>query len=295
MGELSGRIAVVTGGASGIGAGLVEALLEEKATVVVADIEQPVLEETVARLGDRFGGDRIIGIQTDVSRAESVEACARQVYDHHGACHYLFNNAGVGGGGVAKPWNWTPNDWKWCFGVNLFGVANSVAAFVPRMLDGGEEGWVVNTSSSNGGYQPLPDLAVYAASKAALGTYTECLANSFADRDAKLRAAIFYPGGDGLLETQLWNSGRNRPDELTRERPHVDQQWDYQEIKARVLADGGKVADLVEQGRSLLRGLHEGRFIIAADTASVGELMRQRADRIGAGVLPTVQEKGIFS
>ena len=295
MGEFSGRIAVVTGGASGIGAGLVEALLEEKATVVVADIEQPVLEETVARLGDRFGGDRISGIQTDVSQAESMEACARQVYEHYGVCHYLFNNAGVGGGGVAKPWNWTPNDWKWCFGVNLFGVANSVAAFVPRMLEGDQEGWVINTSSSNGGYQPLPDLAVYAASKAALGTYTECLANVFALNGAKLRAAIFYPGGDGLLETQLWNSGRNRPDELTREHPHVDQQWDYQEIKARVLADGGKVADLVEQGRSLLQGLREGRFIIAADTASVGELMRQRAERIGTGALPTVEEKGIFS
>ncbi len=295
MGELTGRVAVVTGGASGIGAGLVEALLEEEATVVVADIEQPVLEDTVGRLGDRFGRERLAGIQTDVSRPESMEACAREVYDRHGACHFLFNNAGVGGGGVAKPWNWTPNDWKWCFGVNLFGAANCVAAFVPRMLDGGEDGWVVNTSSSNGGYQPLPDLAIYAASKAGLSTYTECLANAFALSGTKLRAAIFYPGGDGLLETRLWNSGRNRPPELSRERPHVDPQWDYQEVKARVLASGGKVADLVEQGRSLLRAFRDGKFIIAADTVSVGELMRRRAEHIGAGELPTVEEKGVFS
>jgi len=295
MGDLTGKVAVVTGGASGIGAGLVEALLKAGASVVIADVEQAVLDETVATLGERFGHERLTGIVTDVSRAESTESCARQVYERHGRCNYLFNNAGVGGGGVAKPWNWTPNDWKWCFGVNLFGAANCVGAFVPRMLDGGEEGWVVNTSSSNGGYQPMADLAIYAASKAGLTTYTECLANAFAETGAKLHAAVFYPGGKGLLETRLWNSGRNRPPELAREHPHVDPQWDYQQVKSRVLANGGQIADLVEQGRSLLHGLDEGRFIIAADTASVGELMRRRADRIGSGKLPTVEEKGVFS
>jgi NAD(P)-dependent dehydrogenase (short-subunit alcohol dehydrogenase family) len=295
VGELTGKVAVVTGGASGIGAGLVEALLEADADVVVADVEQPVLDETVRQLGDHYGHERLTGIVTDVSRPESTEACARQVYERHGRCHYLFNNAGVGGGGVAKPWNWTPNDWKWCFGVNLFGAANCVGAFVPRMLEGGEEGWVVNTSSSNGGYQPMADLAIYAASKAGLTTYTECLANGFAEAGSSLHAAIFYPGGKGLLETRLWNSGRNRPPELAREHPHIDAQWDYQEVKARVLANGGQIADLVDQGRAVLRGLAEGRFIIAADTASVGELMRRRAERISTGGLPTVEEKGVFS
>ena len=295
MAGFGGKIAVVTGGASGIGEGLVEALLEQGATVVIADVERPVLEQTVGRLGACFGGERVFGIATDVSRPESVEACARQVYDRYGVCHMLFNNAGVGGGGVAKPWNWTPNDWTWCFGVNLFGVGHGVAAFVPRMLDGGEEGWVVNTSSSNGGYQPLADLALYAASKAALTTYTECLANAFAAAGARLRAAIFYPGGNGLLETRLWNSGRNRPRELARERPHVDPQWDYQEVKRRTLDAGGRVADLVDQGRAVLRGMEDGKFIIAWDTPSVGELMRQRAERIGRGELPTLEQKGVIT
>jgi NAD(P)-dependent dehydrogenase (short-subunit alcohol dehydrogenase family) len=295
MGDFEGKVAVVTGGASGIGAGLVEALLGEGARVVIADIEQAVLDETVERLrGAGLPGD-VTGIVTDVSRPESVAACADQVFATHGRCHLLFANAGVGGGGVAKPWNWTPNDWRWCFGVNVFGVGHCVSAFVPRMIEGGEEGWVVTTSSTDGGYQPLPDLGVYAASKAAVTSFTECLANAFSAAGTKLRAAVFYPGGDGLLETRLWNSARNRPPELARERPHVDPQWDYQEVKKRVLESGGRVADLVEQGRAVLRDLRAGKFVIMADVESAGELMRQRAERIGRGELPTVEQKGVFS
>jgi NAD(P)-dependent dehydrogenase (short-subunit alcohol dehydrogenase family) len=289
--EFAGRVAVVTGGASGIGAGLVEALLDEGARVVIADVEDEALERTVTSLQPR---GEVSGMVTDVSDPDSVEACAEYVYDTYGACHLLFNNAGVGGGGVAKPWNWTPNDWQWCFGVNVFGVGHCVSSFVPRMLAGGEEGWVVNTSSGDGGFQPLPDLGVYAASKAAVTSFTEALAIAFANEGARLRAAVFYPGGEGLLETRLWNSGRNRPSELARERPHIDPQWDYQAVKERVIASGGRVADLVALGRSVLDALRAGRFVISADNAANGELLRARAERIGRGELPTVTRGGVF-
>ena len=286
-----GKVAVVTGGASGIGAGIVEALLEAGAKVVIADVEQAVLDEAVARLSS---AGEVSGVVTDVSDPASVEACAQQVYGRHGACHLLFLNAGVGGGGVARPWNWTPNDWKWCFGVNLFGVGHCVAAFVPRMIEGGEEGWIVTTSSDDGGFQPLPDLGVYASSKAAVSTYTECLANALINEGTRLRAAVFYPGGNGLMETRLWNSGRNRPTELAREHPHVDQQWDYQEHKKRMEAQGVKVADLVELGRFALRELQAGRFIIQMNVGSSGALMARRAERIGRGELPTIKRGGPF-
>ena len=286
-----GRVAVVTGGASGIGAGLVEALLEDGAKVVIADIERSVLDETVARLS--AAGD-VSGIVTDVSDPASVEACAEQVYAERGSCHLLFLNAGVGGGGVAKPWNWTPNDWKWCFGVNLFGVGHCVASFVPRMIAGGEEGWVVTTSSDDGGFQPLADLGVYASSKAAVSTYTECLANAFVNEGTKLRAAVFYPGGNGLLETRLWNSGRNRPAPLAREHAHVDAQWDYQEHKKRMEEQGVRVADLVDMGRFALREVLAGKFIIQMNHQASGELMAKRAERIGRAELPTVKRGGPF-
>jgi len=289
--DFAGKVAVVTGGASGIGEGLVAALLEEQAKVVIADIEQPVLDEALDKLD---GKGEVSGIVTDVARPESVERCAQQVYDTYGVCHLLFNNAGVGGGGVAKPWNWTPNDWSWCFGVNVFGVGNCVASFVPRMIEGGEAGWVVNTSSDDGGFQPLPDLGVYASSKAAVSTYTECLANAFVNEGTRLRAAVFYPGGNGLLETRLWNSGRNRPAGLQREHPHVDQQWDYQEHKKQMEDQGVEVADLVELGRSVLQGLRDGRFIIHLHSEASGELMARRAEKIGRGELPTIKRGGAF-
>ena len=145
----------------------------------------------------------------------SVESLAEAVFDRYGACHLLFNNAGVTSGGGGLPWEQEPNDWKWCFGVNVFGVANGVLAFVPRMIASGEPGVIVNTSSGDGGIAPVPYASVYAASKAAISCFTESLAHQLHDNGTNLRAAVFYPSG-GLLDTGLWTAQRNRPPELAR-------------------------------------------------------------------------------
>src|SRR5204863_8754887 len=100
-------------------------------------------------------------------------------------------------------------------GVNVFGVANGVLAFVPRMIATGEEGVIVNTSSGDGGIAPVPYASVYAASKAAISGFTESLAHPLADTGTKLRACLFYPS-DGLLDTGLWTAQRNRPADLAR-------------------------------------------------------------------------------
>ena len=125
MQDLSGRVAVVTGGAGGIGRGIVEALLEEGARVVIGDVEEPVLEKTIGELSDR---GEIRGVLTDVSDFDSVDALAQSVYDTEGACHLLFNNAGVTSGGGGKPWEQESNDWRWCYSVNVFGVAHGQIA-----------------------------------------------------------------------------------------------------------------------------------------------------------------------
>ena len=168
------KVAVVTGGASGIGRGICEELLKDGARVVVADIEKGAIDTTVAELSE-IGSGQVTGVPTDVSKPDSVEALAGAVYEQHGVCHLLFNNAGIGAPG-ANVWDTTPNDWTWTFTVNVFGVAHGIQSFVPRMLAGGEAGHVVNTSSGDGAISPMPFASIYASSKAAVAIMTECLA-----------------------------------------------------------------------------------------------------------------------
>ena len=283
--DLREKVAVVTGGANGVGRGIVEALLEEGARVVIADIEQPVLDRAVSELSDR---GEVAGVGTDVSDPASVEALAKTVFDRYGTCHLLFNNAGVTSGGGGLPWEQEPNDWKWCFGVNVFGVANGVLAFVPRMIASGEPGVVVNTSSGDGGIAPVPYAAVYAASKAAITCYTEALAHQLADNGTNVRAAVFYPSG-GLLDTGLWTAQRNRPAQLAREKEHArGPVVTCAEFRERLAAAGknADVMDLRELGRFVLGEIRRGRFVIGHDLDEAGALLHARADAIASGHLP---------
>ena len=163
------------------------------------------------------------------------------------------------------------------------------------MIAGGEAGWIVNTSSGDGGFQPLADLGVYASSKAAVSCYTECLANAFVNEGTKLHAAVFYPGGNGLLETRLWNSSRNRPDELAREHAHVDQQWDYAEdTRRRWRRRACRSPTSSRSATPCSQAIRDEKFIISLTTASSGELMMRRAERIGRGELPTIRGDSPF-
>ena len=292
MDDLSGKVAVVTGGAAGIGLGIVKALLDEGCRVVVADIEAPVLERTVAELSDR--GD-VRGIVTDVSDATSVEALADTVFGDYGACHVLWNNAGVTSGGGGNPWDQEPNDWRWCFGVNVFGTANGVLAFVPRMVASGEPGVVVTTSSGDGGIAPVPYASVYASSKAAISCFTEALAHQFVAQGTGLRAAVFYPSG-GLLETGLWEAQRNRPAELARVRPRPPAPGTtFAEFKDALAAAGRPTdtVDLEELGRFAVQGVKDGRFVIGHSLDRAGALLHARADAIAKGELPPSALEGL--
>jgi NAD(P)-dependent dehydrogenase (short-subunit alcohol dehydrogenase family) len=275
----------VTGGAGGIGRGIVEALLEEGARVVVADVEEPVLRSVVDELSGR--GD-VRGVVTDVSSSESVDALAASVYEIEGACHLLFNNAGVTSGGGGKPWEQESNDWRWCYSVNVFGVAHGVLAFVPRMLDSGEPGVVVNTSSQDGGIAPVPYASVYASSKAAVSCFTEALAHQLAASGSDVRAAVFYPSG-GLLETGLWTAQRNRPTELARQKERAPAPGTtFAEFKQQLAAAGlpTDTVDLTELGRFAIQGVKDGKFVISYGLEEAADLLHARADAIAKGELP---------
>ena len=161
--DLNGKVAVVTGGAAGIGRGIVEALLDEGCPG-----RHRRHRGACARGRGRGAGGRaasVRGVVTDVSGPRRWRRWPTASSPSEGACHLLWNNAGVTSGGGGNPWEQEPNDWRWCFGVNVFGAANGVLAFVPRMIASGEPGVVVTTSSGDGGIAPVPYASVYASSQ----------------------------------------------------------------------------------------------------------------------------------
>jgi NAD(P)-dependent dehydrogenase (short-subunit alcohol dehydrogenase family) len=294
--ELRGRVAVVTGGAGGIGRGIARALLDEGVKVVIADVEQEALDRAVDELaGAASEGGEVRGRRTDVSEFDSVDGLAAEVFERYGACHLLFNNAGVTSGGGGDVWLNESNDWRWCFGVNVFGTAHGISAFVPRMIDSGEPGRIVNTSSGDGGFAPVPRAAVYASSKAAISCLTEALAHQLIDAGTNLRASVFYPSG-GLLDTGLYTAVRNRPAELARvHQPESKRSMSFAELKS-ALERGGRdvrVMDLDVLGRYVVVGVKEDRFIIAHDLDRTADLLHRRADAIARGELPPHHQLGI--
>lgn len=291
--EVPGSVAVVTGGAGGLGRHIAAALLRQGAAVVIADIEAPVLDATVAELSPL--GD-VSGVRTDVSDEGSVRELADAVYARHGRCDLLFLNAGVTSGGGGLPWQQEPNDWRWCFGVNVFGVGIGVSEFVPRMLEGGRPGQVVVTSSSDGGIAPVATASVYAASKAAATCFTEALQLNLVQQGAAVRASVFYPSG-GLMDTGLYTAARNRPAHLARVGEGTGRTgFTFEELRAKVSAALGKdapVADLDALGEMAVAGAASRQFVIAHGLEDSAALLHRRADAIGRGELPPPHRMGI--
>jgi NAD(P)-dependent dehydrogenase (short-subunit alcohol dehydrogenase family) len=283
--ELVGAVAVVTGGAGGIGRGIVGALLRRGASAMIADVERSAVDAAVDELQSL--GD-VSGHQVDITDEDEVARFADAVYDSHGHVDLLFNNAGVTSGGGGKPWQQEANDWRWCFGVNVFGMAICTSAFVPRMIDGGRPGQVVNTSSGDGGFAPVPVASVYAASKAAVSCFTESLHHNLVSAGTKLRASVFYPSG-GLLRTGLFTAARNRPEHLARRGAGTGRaSMTFDEMKEMLAKAGRDVteADLDELGDFGVTQAAARRFIIARDLDHTVALLHRRADAIGRCEVP---------
>jgi NAD(P)-dependent dehydrogenase (short-subunit alcohol dehydrogenase family) len=252
------------------------------AKVVIADVEQSALDKVLAEFE---GAGEVSGVVTDVSDPDSVNALAESVYTSHGACHLLFNNAGVAAPS-ANVWETTNNDWAWVHGVNVMGVLHGIRAFVPRMIASGEEGHVINTSSGDGGISPLPYQSVYASSKAAVSCISECLAAQLESEGTNLAASVFYPSG-GLLDTGIWTTDRNRPKDLAREQPYdpVPTVQDFQ-VAAKAAGMELQFQDLDELAKYCLQGILDKRFVIMIRVEEAQATLEARAARIGRAELP---------
>ena len=286
MQDFKDRVVVVTGGASGIGKALARAFLGDGARVVISDVEAPALEATREELA--AAGGELSTCVTDVSDPAAVQALADRVFDQHGACHVLCNNAGVSVPNL-NVWDSTPNDWTWVHGVNVQGVVHGIRAFVPRMIESGEEGFVMNTSSGDGGISPLADQCVYASSKAAVSILTECLHAQFVGGETKLRAAILYPAG-GVLNTGIWTTHRNRPDRLARENPAPEgSQVGFEDFMKEMKSVGVDlpVQDLDELAQHALQGIRDGDFVIMIGRERMEAQLVERAKKLAQGECPT--------
>lgn len=205
MKEFQGKVAVVTGAASGIGRAMAERFAAEGMRVVLANVEKGALAQAEADM--KAGGATVLAVVTNVSKAADVETLARRTIDTFGAVHILCNNAGVAPV-MASTWELTEADWQWVLGVNLWGVLHGIRAFVPIMLKQGSECHVVNTASMAGLVAPGPWWATYAVAKHGVVTVSESLHRELALVGSSIKVSVLCPA---WVKTQLMDADRNRP------------------------------------------------------------------------------------
>jgi NAD(P)-dependent dehydrogenase (short-subunit alcohol dehydrogenase family) len=204
--ELMGRVAVITGAASGFGREFARVGAARGMRVVLADIDQPALDLVAHEL--REAGVDVLAVRTDVSRREDMQALADATMARFGAVHVLFNNAGVGSGGFV--WESTDADWQWVLGVNVWSVIHGVRIFTPLMMQHGEPAHIVNTASA-AGLVSSPNMGIYNVSKHAVVALSETLYQDLKVAGAQIGVSVLCPA---FVPTGIAHSGRNRPEAL---------------------------------------------------------------------------------
>ncbi|MGP6204677.1 SDR family NAD(P)-dependent oxidoreductase [Microbacterium sp. F2] len=254
--SFDGLVAVVTGGASGIGRGIAEALIAAGAEVVIADIEQGPLDATAAEIG-------ALPFRLDVSRAEEVQALADLVIERWGRVDIVCNNAGVG---YLAPFDTlTRSDFGWVLDVNLGGVINGMTVFLPLLRETSASGWMVNTASMAGLFD-APGMAAYAASKFAVVALTETVAQELAAAGAGVGISVLVPG---LVNTAIADSERNRQGGGRGAPPQLDQ------------IPPGRALDPGEVGALVVEAIRAGDLYIVTHPEML-PIVRERHARIEA-------------
>jgi NAD(P)-dependent dehydrogenase (short-subunit alcohol dehydrogenase family) len=282
MDEFEGKVAVVTGAASGIGRALVDRFAREGMRVVLADVERDALDAAVKALTDEFGADAVLAVPTDVRDEQAVDALAAATFERFGTAHVVCNNAGVGVGGLA--WTVPADRWRWIVDVNLLSVAHGVRAFVPRMIEQGE-GHVVNTASA-AGILTGPAMAPYYATKHGVVALSESLYFDLQLTGAAgVGVSVLCPE---WVRTRIHESERNRPEGVG-EMPALG--GDAGEAAPGMrdvlqgLVDSG--LDPADVAGTVVDAIRSGRFWITTHPTTVPTAQR-RWDAIAADGRPTL-------
>ncbi len=271
MKDLRGRVAVVTGAASGIGLAMAKRFAAAEMAVVMADIELSALDAAASEV--RATGVDVLALRVDVGDAAAVEELAVQTYDRFGAAHIVCNNAGVGGGGNQS--TLSVDEWNWVLGVNLHGVVHGIASFLPRMIAGGDHGHIVNTASM-AGHVGFSGMGPYNASKFAVVGLSESLFHELTP--TSIGVSVLCPG---WVNTRIGESARNRPAGVP-ERIARPEDLVRSEYISAVLAAGlapSAIADLVHDAV-----LNETFWIFSHPEMLPG--IRQRTDEMLSGRNP---------
>ncbi|UDY35624.1 SDR family NAD(P)-dependent oxidoreductase [Dermatobacter hominis] len=288
MEQFDGKVAVVTGGASGIGRAMAQAFVAKGMKVVLADIEAGPLEDTAQALrGD--GGD-VFAVTADVSRAGDVERIGEAAIDVFGALHVACNNAGVGGGGAT--WEVDLSTWEWVLGVNLMGVVHGLRSFTPRIIDSGG-GHIVNTASMAGLTSPA-FMSPYNVSKHAVVTMSESMYVELQMLHPEVGISVLCPG---WVRTRIAESDRNQPDAVAAAQAAVDEataapgRVSGEQLKGMIdafVAEGlqpAAVADMV------VDAIEQRRFYILTHP-EWQSMVRDRVDRMLSGEDPSMALPG---
>lgn len=280
MQDFNGKVAVITGGASGVGRSLAFALGRHGAKIAVGDVDKSAMEQVRADLA----AENIESIVEfcDVTALQSLNDLADKTHAAFGSIDLVFANAGIGAGESGAMWDYSEKDWQWCFNVNMWGVINSIRAFMPRLVAQNTQAHFVVTGSSNGAMMVYPDAPIYTASKAAVHAITENLHYQLQAAQSPVKVSALFPGPH-VVDTGLFNSGRVRPQDLKMDIEGNASGISSVEDMKKMCAEFGielQTTHPDEVAAMALEGLQKDAFWLLATTPETDKKIRARADMI---------------
>ncbi|MFN0093660.1 MAG: SDR family NAD(P)-dependent oxidoreductase [Dehalococcoidia bacterium] len=284
MKDFAGKVAVVTGAASGMGLAFAHRFAEEGMNVVLADIESEPLAMAEAAVKAK-GGGKTLALRTDVMSKDAVDRLADAAFKAFGNVHIVCNNAGViaSAANLRRPsWESSLDEWDWVLGVNLMGVVHGVRAFVPRMLENGEEGHIVNTASMAG---MMSGDNAYNVSKFGVVCLTEGLYKQFKGMGARLSASVLCPG---LIRTAILDAERNRPADLGAPVNIAELRADLRDFTNTFTAALSQGIDPAEVAQLVFESVRDDQFYIFPVQPGYLDILKVRLDDISQQRNPTM-------